>query len=55
MLLCSPSVGGLSSVNAIKPINDTAETVTLSRADFEALIEEAEDRATVLEDCLLDL
>jgi hypothetical protein len=45
-------------VNAIKPINETTETVTLSRADFEALLEEtedAEDRATVLKDCLLDM
>jgi DNA-binding XRE family transcriptional regulator len=45
-------------VNAIKPIHETAETVTLSRVDFEALVEEtedAEDRATNLEDCLLDM
>ena len=45
-------------MNAIKPINETKETVTLSRADFDALLEEmedAEDRVTVLEDCLLDM
>jgi hypothetical protein len=45
-------------MNAIKPINETQETVTLSRADFDALLEEvedAEDRVTVLEDCLLDM
>lgn len=41
----------------IKPIGETKETVTLSRADFEAMLEEledAEDRVLVLEDCLED-
>jgi hypothetical protein len=35
----------------------TADTVTLSRADFEELVEaiqDTEDRLSVLEDCLLD-
>ena len=44
-------------MTAIKPIGETRETVTLSRADFEAMLEEledAEDRVTVLEDCLDD-
>jgi DNA-binding Xre family transcriptional regulator len=41
----------------IKPLSETAESVTLSRADFDAMLEEledAEDRMAVLEDCLLD-
>jgi len=41
----------------IKPLSETPESVTLSRADFDAMIEEledAEDRMAVLEDCLLD-
>jgi hypothetical protein len=41
----------------IKPLNETPDSVTLSRADFDAMLEEledAEDRMAVLEDCLLD-
>jgi hypothetical protein len=41
----------------IKPLRETAESVTLSRADFDAMreeLEDAEDRMAVLEDCLLD-
>ena len=41
----------------IRPLTETPETVTLSRADFEAMMEEiedAEDRLAVLEDCLND-
>jgi DNA-binding Xre family transcriptional regulator len=41
----------------IKPLSETPESVTLSRADFDAILEEledAEDRMAVLEDCLLD-
>ena len=41
----------------IKPLSETAESITLSRADFDAMLEEledAEDRMAVLEDCLLD-
>ena len=41
----------------IKPLSETPESVTLSRADFDAMLEEledAEDRMAVLEDCLLD-
>jgi hypothetical protein len=41
-----------------KTLSETAESVTLSRADFDAMIEEledAEDRMAVLEDCLLDV
>jgi len=44
-------------VTHIKPISETPESVTLSRADFEAMIEEledAEDQMAVLRDCLLD-
>jgi hypothetical protein len=44
-------------VNQVKPIGETPESVTLSRADFEALreeLEDAEDRIAVLEDCLID-
>ena len=44
-------------MNEIRPLNETAESVTLSRTDFEAIQEELEDaldRAAVLEDCLLD-
>jgi hypothetical protein len=36
-------------VNAIKPIAETADTVTLSRADFEALQEALEDAADLAE------
>jgi hypothetical protein len=42
----------------IKPIRETSDSVTLSRADFDAIVEEledAEDRMAVLEDCLLDI
>jgi hypothetical protein len=42
----------------IKPIRETPDSVTLSRADFDAIVEEledAEDRMAVLEDCLLDI
>jgi hypothetical protein len=42
----------------IKPLSETPESVTLSRADFDAMLEEledAEDRLAVLEDCLLDM
>lgn len=41
----------------IKPLSETPESVTLSIADFDAMLEEledAEDRMAVLEDCLLD-
>jgi hypothetical protein len=41
----------------IKPLSETPESVTLSRADVDAMLEEledAEDRMAVLEDCLLD-
>jgi ribosome-binding protein aMBF1 (putative translation factor) len=41
----------------ISPLSETAESVTLRRADFEALqdeLEDAADRIAVLEDCLLD-
>ena len=41
----------------IRPLIETAESVTLRRTDFEALedeLEDAADRITVLEDCLLD-
>lgn len=44
-------------MNQIRPLGETAESVTLSRTDFEALQEELEDAAdkiAVLEDCLLD-
>ena len=44
-------------MNEIRPLNETAESVTLSRSDYEAIQEELEDaldRAAVLEDCLLD-
>jgi hypothetical protein len=44
-------------VNQIKPLGESPESVTLSRADFEALQEELEDavdRIAVLEDCLID-
>jgi hypothetical protein len=42
----------------IKPLSETPENVTLSRADFDSILEEledAEDRMAVLEDCLLDM
>jgi hypothetical protein len=42
----------------IKPLSETPDSVTLSRADFDAMLEEledAEDRLAVLEDCLLDM
>ncbi len=42
----------------IKPLSETPESVTISRADFDAMLEEledAEDRVAVLEDCLLDM
>lgn len=42
----------------IRPLGETAETVTLSKADFEALsdeLEDAVDRIAVLEDCMIDL
>jgi DNA-binding XRE family transcriptional regulator len=41
----------------IRPLIETAESVTLRRTDFEALqdeLEDAADRIAVLEDCLLD-
>jgi hypothetical protein len=41
----------------VKPLSETPDSVTLSRADFEAMIaeiEDAEDRVAALEDCLLD-
>jgi DNA-binding Xre family transcriptional regulator len=44
-------------MNQIRPLGETAESVTLSRTDFEALqeeLEDAADRIAVLEDCLLD-
>ncbi len=44
-------------MNEIRPLSETAESVTLSRSDYEAIHEELEDaldRAAVLEDCLLD-
>jgi hypothetical protein len=44
-------------MNRIRPLIDTAESVTLSRADFEALQQELEDaahRIAVLEDCVID-
>lgn len=34
-------------MNAIRPIAETAETVTLARADYEALLDAAEDAADV--------
>ena len=42
----------------IKPLSETPDSVTLSRTDFDTMLEEledAEDRLAVLEDCLLDL
>ena len=45
-------------MNWIKPLGETAESVTLSRFDFEAIqggLEDAADRIVVLEDCLLDV
>jgi hypothetical protein len=45
-------------MNRIRPLIDTAESVTLSRADFEALQQELEDaahRIAVLEDCVIDM
>jgi hypothetical protein len=45
-------------MNQIKPLGETPETVTLSRPDFDSLIEgveDAEDRVAILEDCLLDM
>jgi hypothetical protein len=44
-------------MNQIRPIRETAESVTLNRSDFDALreeLEDAADRIAVLEDCLLD-
>ena len=44
-------------MNQIRPLGETAESVTLSRTDFEALqeeLEDAADRIAVLEDCLID-
>ena len=44
-------------MNQVKPLGETTESVTLSRADFDALreeLEDAEDRIAVLEDCLID-
>jgi ribosome-binding protein aMBF1 (putative translation factor) len=41
----------------IRPLSETAESVTLRRIDLEALqdeLEDAADRIAVLEDCLLD-
>ena len=45
-------------MNQIRPLGETAESVTLSRADFEALqeeLEDAADRIAVLEDGMLDM
>ena len=45
-------------MNQIRPISETAESVTLSRNDFEAFqeaLEDAADRIAVLEDCQLDV
>jgi DNA-binding Xre family transcriptional regulator len=45
-------------MNQIRPISETAESVTLNRSDFEALQEELEDtadRIAVLEDCIIDM
>jgi DNA-binding Xre family transcriptional regulator len=45
-------------MNQIRPISETAESVTLNRTDFEAMQEELEDavdRIAVLEDCIIDM
>jgi DNA-binding XRE family transcriptional regulator len=45
-------------MNQIKLLGETPDTVTLSRPDFDALIEgmeNAEDRVAILEDCLVDM
>lgn len=45
-------------MNQIRPLSETAETITLSRTDFEAMQEELEDavdRIAVLEDCMHDM
>ena len=42
-------------MNQIRPLSETAESITLSRTDFEAMQEELEDavdRIAVLEDCM---
>jgi ribosome-binding protein aMBF1 (putative translation factor) len=44
-------------MNQIRPLGETADSVTLSRTDFETLqeeLEDAADRIAVLEDCVLD-
>jgi hypothetical protein len=45
-------------MNQVRPISETAESVTLSRMDFEAMqegLEDAVDRIAVLEDCIIDM
>ena len=45
-------------MNQIRPLGETAESVTLSRSDFEAMheeLEDATDRIAVLEDCIIDM
>jgi predicted RNase H-like nuclease (RuvC/YqgF family) len=45
-------------MNQVRPISETAESVTLSRTDFEALqeeLEDAADRIAVLEDSIIDM
>ena len=45
-------------MNQIRPISETAESVTLNRTDFEAMQEELEDavdRIAVLDDCIIDM
>ena len=45
-------------MNQIRPLSETAESITLSRTDFEAMQEELEDavdRIAVLEDCMQDV
>ena len=45
-------------MNQIRPLSETAESITLSRTDFEAMQEELEDavdRIAVLEDCMHDM
>jgi DNA-binding XRE family transcriptional regulator len=45
-------------MNQVRPISETADSVTLSRTDFEALqeeLEDAADRISVLEDSIIDV
>ena len=45
-------------MNQVRPISETADSVTLSRTDFEALqeeLEDAADRISVLEDSIIDM